>query len=78
MDGTAIMQGMATVFIANIYGIDLILTDLFQLLSNNIASVGTAGVPGVGMIMLGIVLTQVGLPHEGIAIVMGVDRLLDM
>ncbi len=79
MDGTAIMQGMATVFIANIYGIDLILTDFISIIiTATLASVGTAGVPGVGMIMLGMVLTQVGLPLEGIAIVMGVDRLLDM
>ena len=68
-----------TVFIANIYGIDLILTDLISIIiTATLASVGTAGVPGVGMIMLGMVLTQVGLPLEGIAIVMGVDRLLDM
>ncbi len=79
MDGTAIMQGMATIFIANIYGIDLIFTDFVSIIiTATLASVGTAGVPGVGMIMLGMVLTQVGLPLEGIAIVMGVDRLLDM
>ena len=73
------MQGMATVFMANIYGIDLILTDFISIIiTATLASVGTAGVPGVGMIMLGMVLTQVGLPLEGIAIVMGVDRLLDM
>jgi len=79
MDGTAIMQGIATVFIANLYGIDLILSDYVSIiLTATLASVGTAGVPGVGIIMLGMVLGQVGLPLEGIAIVMGVDRFLDM
>ncbi len=79
MDGTAIMQGVATVFIANIYGQNLFLVDyLTIILTATLASIGTAGVPGVGLIMLGMVLTQVGLPLEGIAIVMGVDRLLDM
>ncbi|MBD23293.1 MAG: dicarboxylate/amino acid:cation symporter [Alphaproteobacteria bacterium] len=79
MDGTAIMQGMATIFIANFYGVELILTDFLTIIvTATLASIGTAGVPGVGMIMLGMVLNQVGLPLEGIAIVMGVDRLLDM
>ena len=79
MDGTAIMQGMATIFIANIYNIELLLTDFISIiLTATLASIGTAGVPGVGIIMLGMVLTQVGLPLEGIAIVMGVDRILDM
>ncbi len=79
MDGTAIMQGVATVFIANIYSQNLFLIDyLTIILTATLASIGTAGVPGVGLIMLGMVLTQVGLPLEGIAIVMGVDRLLDM
>ncbi len=79
MDGTAIMQGVATIFIANIYAQDLFLTDFLTIiLTATLASIGTAGVPGVGLIMLGMVLTQVGLPLEGIAIVMGVDRLLDM
>ena len=79
MDGTAIMQGMATIFIANIYNVDLILIDYLSIiLTATLASVGTAGVPGVGIIMLGMVLTQVGLPLEGVAIVIGVDRLLDM
>ena len=79
MDGTAIMQGVATVFIANLYGIDLFFTDYVSIiLTATLASIGTAGVPGVGIIMLGMVLNQVGLPLEGIAIVMGVDRFLDM
>tara|TARA_B100000029_G_scaffold488309_1_gene544728 strand:+ start:419 stop:1627 length:1209 start_codon:yes stop_codon:yes gene_type:complete len=79
MDGTAIMQGVATVFIANLYGIDLFFPDYLSIiLTATLASIGTAGVPGVGIIMLGMVLSQVGLPLEGIAIVMGVDRFLDM
>lgn len=79
MDGTAIMQGVATVFIAQMYGIDIgMMGYLTVILTATLASVGTAGVPGVGLIMLAMVLQQVGLPLEGIAIVMGVDRLLDM
>ena len=79
MDGTAIMQGVATVFIANIYGITLGFNDFVSIIiTATLASIGTAGVPGVGLIMLGMVLSQVGLPLEGIAIVMGVDRFLDM
>lgn len=79
MDGTAIMQGVATVFIANVYGIDLgLMGYLTVVLMAVLASIGTAGVPGVGLIMLAMVLNQVGLPVEGIALIMGVDRLLDM
>lgn len=79
MDGTAIMQGVATVFIAQAYGIDIGLTGyLMVILTATLASVGTAGVPGVGLIMLAMVLNQVGLPVEGIGIILGVDRLLDM
>ena len=79
MDGTAIMQGVATVFIANIYGISLNPSDyLSVIVTATLASIGTAGVPGVGLIMLGMVLNQVGLPLEGIALIIGVDRLLDM
>ena len=79
MDGTAIMQGVATVFIAQFYGIDLALGDyLMVILTATLASIGTAGVPGVGLIMLTMVLTQVGLPVEGIMLIIGVDRLLDM
>jgi Na+/H+-dicarboxylate symporter len=79
MDGTAIMQGVATVFIANVYGIDLTLSAyLTVILTATLASIGTAGVPGVGLIMLAMVLNQVGLPVEGIALIIGVDRLLDM
>ena len=79
MDGTAIMQGVATAFIAQAYGIDLSAADyLMVILTATLASVGTAGVPGVGLIMLSMVLTQVGLPVEGVALIIGVDRLLDM
>ena len=79
MDGTAIMQGVATVFIATIYGIELSLTDYLTVIGMSVlASIGTAGVPGAGLIMLAMVLNQVGLPVEGIALIMGVDRLLDM
>ncbi|MCR8746679.1 dicarboxylate/amino acid:cation symporter [Romboutsia lituseburensis] len=79
MDGTAIMQGVACVFIAQLYGIDLgINSFLTIILTATLASVGTAGVPGVGMITLSMVLTSVGLPIEGVGLIMGVDRLLDM
>ena len=79
MDGTAIMQGVATVFIAQVYGVDLGLADyLTVILTATLASIATAGVPGVGLIMLAMVLGQVGLPVEGIALIIGVDRLLDM
>ncbi|GIU11875.1 dicarboxylate/amino acid:cation symporter [Shewanella morhuae] len=79
MDGTAIMQGVATVFIAQVFGIELSLTDYAAVVvTATLASIGTAGVPGVGLIMLAMVLNQVGLPVEGIALIIGVDRLLDM
>ena len=79
MDGTAIMQGVATVFIATVYVVDLSVIDyLSVILTATLASIGTAGVPGVGLIMLTMVLTQVGLPIEGIALIIGIDRLLDM
>jgi Na+/H+-dicarboxylate symporter len=79
MDGTAIMQGVATVFIANVYGIDLTLGSYLTVIGMAVlASIGTAGVPGVGLIMLAMVFDQVGLPVEGIALIIGVDRLMDM
>ena len=79
MDGTAIMQGVATVFIANMYGIDLSMMEYLTVIGMAVlASIGTAGVPGVGLIMLGMVLNQVGLPQEGILLIIGVDRILDM
>ena len=79
MDGTAIMQGVATAFIAQAYGVELSVTQLLVVvLTATLASIGTAGVPGVGLIMLALVLNQVGLPVEGIGLIIGVDRLLDM
>jgi Na+/H+-dicarboxylate symporter len=79
MDGTAIMQGVATVFIAQLYGIELGMSQyLMVILTATMASIGTAGVPGVGMIMLVMVLEQVGLPLDGIVFILAVDRLLDM
>ena len=79
MDGTAIMQGVATVFIAQVYGVDLTLTSfIVVILTATLASIGTAAVPGVGLITLALVLEQAGLPVEGIALIIGVDRLLDM
>ena len=79
MDGTAIMQGIATGFIAQFYGIDLSLSQYLMIVVMIImASIGTAGVPSVGLVILAGVLANVGLPVEGIALILGVDRLLDM
>lgn len=79
MDGTAIMQATAAVFISQVYAINLDFTDIILIiLTATLASIGTAGVPGVGLIMLAMVLNQVGLPVEGIALIIGIDRLLDM
>ncbi len=79
MDGTALYQGVATVFIAQVYGMDLgIIEQLMVVLTAVLASIGTAPVPGVGIIMLIIVLKAVHVPEEGIALILGVDRILDM
>ncbi len=79
MDGTAIYQGICAIFIASCYGIHLTLGQMLTIiLTATLASVGTAGVPGAGMIMLAMVLTSVGLPVDGIALVAGVDRIFDM
>jgi Na+/H+-dicarboxylate symporter len=79
MDGTAIMQGVATVFIAQAYGIEISHAGYLTIvLTATLASIGTAGVPGVGTIMLAMVLRQMNLPVEGIGLILGVDRLLDM
>lgn len=79
MDGTAIMQGAATVFIAQMYGVDLGLNQILTvILTATLASIGTAAVPGVGLVMLSMVLNSIGLPVEGIGLIMGVDRILDM
>lgn len=79
MDGTSIMQGVAVVFIAQAFGIELTMGNLATVvLTATIASIGTAGVPSVGLVTLAMVLTSVGLPTEGIALIMGIDRILDM
>ena len=79
MDGTAIYQGVCAVFIASCYGIQLTLPQMLTIvLTATLASIGTAGVPGAGMVMLAMVLTSVGLPVDGIALVAGVDRIFDM
>jgi len=79
MDGTAIYQGVCSVFIASCYGINLTLPQMLTIvLTATLASIGTAGVPGAGMVMLAMVLQSVGLPVEGIALVAGVDRIFDM
>ena len=79
MDGTALYQAVSAVFIAQVYNMDLGLTDqLTILLTATLASIGTAGAPGVGMIMLAMVLESIGVPLEGIALILGVERLIDM
>ena len=79
MDGTSIMQGVAVIFIAQVYGMELTPAQLLTVIATAmIASIGTAGIPSVGLIMLAMVLTSVGLPTEGIAFIMGIDRILDM
>lgn len=79
MNGTAIYQGVSTIFIAQVFGITLGLGDLLTVvLTATLASIGAAGVPGIGMVTLTIVLTQLGIPLEGIALVVGVERILDM
>ena len=79
MDGTSIMQGVAVVFVAQVFGIHLDFTDYITVIATaTIASIGTAGVPSVGLVTLSMVFESVGLPVEGIALIMGIDRLLDM
>lgn len=79
MDGTAIYQGVCAIFIASCYGIHLTLPQMLTIIfTATLASIGTAGVPGAGMVMLAMVLTSVGLPVDGIALVVGVDRIFDM
>ncbi|HSH49260.1 MAG TPA: dicarboxylate/amino acid:cation symporter [Halomonas sp.] len=79
MDGTAIYQGVVAVFIAQLIGFDLSMADYGMIiLTGTLASIGTAGVPGAGLIMLSIVLAQIGLPLEAIAVIAGIDRILDM
>ena len=79
MDGTALYQGVAAIFIAQAFQVDLSLGDqLTIVLSATVASIGAAGVPGAGMITLAMVLTAVGIPASGVALILGMDRLLDM
>ena len=79
MDGTAIYQGVCSIFIASCFGISLTFPQMLTIvLTATLASIGTAGVPGAGMVMLAMVLSSVGLPVEGIALVAGVDRIFDM
>ena len=79
MDGTAIYQGVCSIFIASCFGINLTFPQMLTIvLTATLASIGTAGVPGAGMVMLAMVLSSVGLPVEGIALVAGVDRIFDM
>jgi len=79
MDGTALYQGVSVLFIAQVYGIELTIAQFGTIiLTATLASIGTAGVPGAGMIMLALVLTSIGLPLDGVALVAGIDRILDM
>jgi Na+/H+-dicarboxylate symporter len=79
MDGTAAMQGVAAIFIAQLIGVNLTMSQMLMvILTATLASVGTAGVPGAGVVMLSMVLQQVGLPLEGVALVLSVDRIVDM
>ena len=79
MDGTAIMQGVAVIFVAQAFGINLDFMDYATVIATaTLASIGTAGVPGVGLITLSMVFASVGLPVEGIALIMGIDRILVM
>lgn len=79
MDGTCMYQGVAAIFVAQAFGVDLSTTDYVTIiLTSTLASIGTAGVPGAGLVMLSLVLTSVGLPLEGVAIIAGIDRILDM
>jgi len=79
MDGTAIYQGLCALFVAQVYGIDLTLGQMaIIVLTGTLASIGAAGVPGAGLIMLTLTLQSVNLPIEGIALIAGIDRVLDM
>jgi len=79
MDGTALYMGVCSLFVANVYGVDISAGQMGMIiLTGTLASIGTAGVPGAGLIMLAMVLTTVGLPMEGLALVAGIDRVLDM
>ena len=79
MDGTAAYQGVCALFVAQIYGVDLTFAQYMTIIvTGTLASIGTAGVPGAGYIMLTMILTSLGLPLEGSALIAGIDRILDM
>ena len=79
MDGTALYMGVCSLFIANVFGVNLTAGQMMMIVfTGTLASIGTAGVPGAGLIMLAMVLQSVGLPIEGLALVAGIDRVLDM
>ncbi|HSQ89897.1 dicarboxylate/amino acid:cation symporter, partial [Romboutsia sp.] len=79
MDGTALYQGVCALFVAQVYGVDLTIAQQSTIiLTATLGSIGTAGVPGAGLIMLSLVLQSVGLPLEGVALIAGIDRILDM
>ena len=79
MDGTAVYQGVAAVFIAQVYGMDLTAgQQLSIILTATLASIGTAPVPGAGMVMLAVIMTPLGIPAEGLALIFGIDRFIDM
>jgi Na+/H+-dicarboxylate symporter len=79
MDGTAMYQGAATVFLAQVFGVDLSLSELIVVVLSAVgASIGSPGTPGVGIVILSMVLTSVGIPPAGTALIIGVDRILDM
>ncbi|SFW52009.1 dicarboxylate/amino acid:cation symporter [Selenomonas ruminantium] len=79
MDGTALYMGVCSLFVANVFGVDLTMGQMLMIiLTGTLASIGTAGVPGAGLIMLAMVLQTAGLPLEGLALVAGIDRVLDM
>jgi Na+/H+-dicarboxylate symporter len=79
MDGTALYQGVCALFLAQVYGIDLSIGQMVTIIiTATLGSIGTAGVPGAGFIMLTLVLQSVGLPLEGLVLIAGIDRILDM
>jgi len=79
MDGTALFQGVSALFISQVYGLDLsFMQQITVVVTATLASIGTAGTPGAGMVTLAIVLRSIGIPMEGIGLIMGVERLLDM
>ena len=79
MDGTSLYQGVCVIFLAQLYGIDLTMGHYLKIvLVGVLASIGTAGIPGAGLMMLGLILSSVGMSLDGLAIIAGIDRILDM